>query len=215
MLHHVEGELILLGPTRAVVETVGMGIECRIPLSTYTAMKGKERSRVRLLTHLQVLEDDLRLYGFATEKERDLFRLVTSISGVGPAIALAALASFDPAGFAGAVAAGDSRALRRIKGVGPKLSERMVLELKDRAADLSSLAGGAGGAARAAVPEAVFADAVSALVELGFSRREAVGKVEAAVERLSRGQAEGGEAARREARLTVEAIIQAAMRTRE
>ncbi len=189
MVHHFEGQLVLLGPARAVIETGGIGFELRIPLSTFQGLKGREGTRVRLLAHLQVLTDDLRLYGFATEAERELFRLVTSIGGVGPAIGLHLLATFDPAAFARAILSGDSRALRRIKGVGTKLSERIVLELKDRAQDLAQLAGAGAAppgvdASTASVPETVVADVARALVELGFSRREADQRVKAAIELL-------------------------------
>jgi len=188
MVHHLEGQLVLLGPGRAVIETGGIGFELRIPLSTFHGLKGREGTRVRLLAHLQVLTDDLRLYGFGTEAERELFRLVTSITGVGPAIGLHLLATFDPATFARAILAGDSRTLRRIKGVGTKLSERIVLELKDRAQDLAQLAGPAepvpAGSATAPVSDAVAADVARALVELGFSRREADQRVKAAIELL-------------------------------
>lgn len=220
MFHHLEGELVLLRPTRAAVDVAGVGYECRIPLSTFSALKGKEGTRVRILTHLQVLEDDLRLYGFATEKERELFRLITSISGVGPAIAFAAMASFDPSGFAGAIAAGDSRALQKIKGVGPKLSERIVLELKDRSDVLSLLAEGGPGIRdeaiqRAAIPDRVLNDAVAALMELGFSQKEARGRIDGALAKLlpggpgsPTGKPISGSA------VTVEGLIQAALRTR-
>ncbi len=217
MYHHIEGELVVLGPTRAVVEAAGVGYECRIPLSTYSALKGKEHKQLRLLTHLQVLEDDLRLYGFATEQERELFRITTSIPGVGPSIALAALASFDPGGFASVVNAGDSRALQRIKGVGPKLSERLIFELKDRASTLMAVVGGEGKAASplSAVPIPVIADAEAALVELGFSRREAKAKVEDTITRLlSRAQEAARETGIQSPALTVEVIIQAALRSR-
>jgi holliday junction DNA helicase RuvA len=220
MVHHVEGELVVLGPSRAVVQTGGVGFEVRIPLSTYTALKGKEGARVRILTHLQVLEDDLRLFGFATERERDLFRLLTSINGVGPATALVVLASIDPAAFAALIAAGDAKPLQKIKGIGPKLSERLIVELKDRTAALEALAGAAGGsAARSAgspVAPAVVDEAVKALLVMGFPAREAKGRVEAAIGKLfggAKGAASGEPGPTGSA--TVEAIILAALRTRD
>ena len=220
MYHHLEGVLAFLAPSRAVVEASGIGFECRIPLSTFTALKGKEGARVRLLTHLHVLEDDLRLYGFATERERDFFRLVISAAGVGPAIALAALASFDPPAFVSAIESGDARALRRIKGVGPKLSERMVLELKDREEALAALLGGGGPAGspsrHPALPEATISDAVKCLETLGYSLREARERVDAAIQLLERpaDPAKDVPAGGQRPALTVEAIIQAAMRAR-
>jgi holliday junction DNA helicase RuvA len=213
--HHIEGELVVLSPTRAVVDAGGIGYECRIPLSTFSALKGKERTRVRLLTHLHVLEDDLRLYGFASERERDLFRLITSISGVGPGIGFAVLASFDPAGFAGAIASGDAKSLQKIKGVGAKLSERMILELKDRAAALAALAGGdgaSGSPSGGAAGSRVVQDAIALLETLGYAAREARERVEAALRKLRpQGASPGGDGG---PELTVEALAQAAMRTR-
>ncbi|MGH9362804.1 MAG: Holliday junction branch migration protein RuvA [Thermoanaerobaculia bacterium] len=222
MVHHLEGELVFLGPARAVIETAGVGFELRIPLSTYRLLKGQEGRKVRLLAHLQVMEDDLRLYGFSREDERTLFRLALSVAGVGPSTGFALLAAFEPAGFAEAIAGGDARALQRVKGVGPKLSERLVLELKDRTAELAALAGasveGGGGPGGAGAGErAVIADAALVLVELGFGRREAEEKVRAAIARLLAGApppAPGGEAAPRPS-LTVEAVIQAALRSRK
>src|SRR5262245_44161046 len=217
MVHHLEGQLVLLGPARAVIETGGIGFELRIPPSPFHGLKGRERTRVRLLAHLQVLEDDLRLYGFGTEAERELFRLVTSIGGVGPAIGLHLLATFNPSSFAAAILSGDSRALRRIKGVGTKLSERIVLELKDRAQGLAQLAAGAGGpperagASTASVPEPVLVDVAKALVELGFSRREADQRVQAALEQLLAQGRDAGADGKPAAAPTVEAILQAAL----
>jgi holliday junction DNA helicase RuvA len=212
--HHVEGELVVLSPTRAVVDAGGVGYECRIPLSTFTALKGKEHAKVRLLTHLHVLEDDLRLYGFVSERERDLFRLITSISGVGPGIGFAVLATFDPAAFAGAIACGDAKALQKIKGVGAKLSERMILELKDRAAALAALGGGDGASGTAAVGAEgrVVQDAIALLETLGYASKEARERVEAALRKLRpQGAPPAGDG---RPDITVEALAQAAMRTR-
>jgi Holliday junction DNA helicase RuvA len=220
MYHHIEGELALLGSTRAVVDAGGVGYECRIPLSTFSALKGREHSRVRLFTHLHVLEDDLRLYGFASERERELFRVVTAISGVGPAIALAILASFDPGEFAGAIARSDAKALQRIKGVGTKLSERLVLELKDRVEALAALAGPGqpptqGRPVEGGVEAQVLADAVAILVELGFSPKEAKTKVDGALGRLLAAAREApGPTGSKAPAITVETIVQAALRTR-
>lgn len=217
MYHHIEGDLVVLGPSRAVVEAAGVGYQLIIPLSTYKTLKGKEHTRLRLLTHLQVLEDDLRLYGFASEEEREIFRITISIPGVGPSIALAALASFDPASFACVITDGDVKALQRIKGVGPKLSERLLFELRDRASSLAELAGAraaGAGSFMSSVPAQVYEDAVASLIALGFNRREARSRVESTIERLlSRAREEAGEAGPGE--ITVEAIIQAALRTRD
>ena len=214
MFHHVEGELAALTPSRAVVSAGGIGLELRIPLTTYTALKGKEATKVRLLAHLQVLEDDLRLYGFASEEERIVFRLATSISGVGPAIALAILAAFSPADFGAAIEAEDATVLKKVRGVGPKLAERLVLELKDRAGPLAELTRGTAAATASPVPSSVIAEAVAALEALGFAAREAKSRVDGAVTKLlddGNGKAREGSGP---PAISVEAIIHAALRTR-
>lgn len=219
MYHHLEGELVALSPTRAVIQAGGVGYELRIPLSTFRALQALAPAgdaavaaapvRVRLWTHLQVLEDDLRLYGFQGEGERALFRIVISISGVGPSTALALLAAFDPAEFSSVVSAGSAAALRRVKGIGPKLSERLLLELRDRAHELRLLASagspGSRGSATAPSGSVAVGDAIAALVELGYSRKEAQERIHAAVAQI--GGARG-------ATPRVEELIQAALRAR-
>ncbi len=217
MYHHLDGLLDRVGPTRAVIDAGGVGYEVRIPLSTFEVLKGRHGQRVKLLTHLQVLEDGLRLFGFATQEEREMFRLATSISGVGPAIALAALSTFGVEVLVESIRRGDARSLQRIKGVGQKLSERLVLELKDRVVEISAISAALGpsgkpGFASSRTPGAPATDAIAALVELGFSRREAESKVNAAVTRLQTGTVAAGN---ERATPTVEAILQAALRTRE
>jgi Holliday junction DNA helicase RuvA len=175
--HHLRGELIRLTPTSVVVEAGGVGFDVRIPVSTYEALKG--RKEAVLLTHLHVREDDLRLFGFATEGERELFRLLTSVAGVGPSIALGCLSTFAPAEVASAISEGDLKMLQRVKGVGKKVAERLTVELRDRLEAIGAL-GGAGGGARPAggtptdlsrLPEV--ADTAAALVTLGFDRKSA------------------------------------------
>jgi Holliday junction DNA helicase RuvA len=191
--HHLSGELRELSLTRAVVEAGGVGYDLRIPLSTYEDIKG--RKEVRLLTHLHVREDDLRLYGFGTEEERELFRLLLSVTGVGPSIALAALSALRPAEAAGAIASGDLKTLQRIRGVGRRLAERLVVELRERVASvvtalgeglspagLSRPDGGEGQLTGAAGRKG--ADAVKALVELGYERKSAQERVSAAYKEL-------------------------------
>lgn len=177
-----------LSPTSAVVEAGGVGFDLRIPLSTYERLKGKKESC--LYTHLHVREDDLRLFGFATLEERDFFRLIQSVGGVGPSIALAALCALSPAEVARALVGSDHKTLQKIKGVGRKLAERLILELRDRVGDLAlrlgmtevsprpgDLARG-GSCPPGRLPED--SDAILALIGLGFERREAEARVEEA-----------------------------------
>lgn len=172
MYQHLRGRIHDLSLTHVVMDVQGVGYHCRIPLSTYDTLKGAEQ--VLLLTHLHVREDAMSLFGFATRPERELFRLVLSVGGVGPTIALAALSALRPAEVVRAVSERDIGALQRIKGVGRKLAERLVIELRDRVDDL---AGELDARAPAAQLEAAgedeprsreSSDAVKALVELGY-----------------------------------------------
>jgi Holliday junction DNA helicase RuvA len=191
LYHHLRGELVLLTPTSAVIETSGLGFDLRIPLSTYEALKGRKEAVI--LTHLHVREDDLRLFGFATEGELELFRLLLSVSGVGPSIALASLSTLAPGEVAAAIADGDLKTLQRIKGVGKKLAERLTVELRDRAGAIQALPGAGGGAAPRTTGESTprdllripeVADTARALVTLGFDRKSAGERAAAAYSAL-------------------------------
>ena len=182
MYDRLRGVLCELSPTRAVLDVHGVGYLCRIPLSTYEQLKGLQEAQ--LLTHLVVREDDLTLFGFATDNERELFRLVLSVTGVGPAIGLAALSALTPCEVAQALADEEIKTLQRIKGVGRKLAERLALELRERVPPLLAKFDGAretmvvaadlGPADR---PEGV--DALRALVELGYDHKIARQRIEA------------------------------------
>ena len=166
----------------AVVDVGGVGYRLQIPLSTSEALSAGEEAC--LYTHLVVREDDLRLYGFASRDERDVFVLLLSVPGGGPATALEALSIFSSSELLIALSTGDLAVIRQIKGVGKKLAERMVLELKERAALLGPrLASGAAAATagRAAGGESVHAvsEAVKALIEIGYPRRSAEERVAA------------------------------------
>ena len=198
MYHHIRGEVLELTPTGVVVEASGIGFDLHIPLSTYRRLKGLKEASV--LTHLYVREDEQRLFGFATPGERDLFRLILSVSGVGPSIALACLCALTPQEVAQSIAAGDIRVLQRVKGVGRKLAERLVLELRDRVGRLLLSLGveavpgrppaiaGTSEAQCSLVPEV--SDAVLALVGLGFDRKKAETRAGETYRALGRGKSE-------------------------
>ena len=137
---------------------------------------------LRLLIETHVREDHIHLYGFADEAERGWFRLLTTVQGVGAKLALAVLSVLAPDALATAVMAQDKAMLTRAEGVGPKLAQRIVIELKDKVGGIVLGPGAAKGAA--AVPEGSAADAVSALVNLGYSRSDAFGAVAEAAKRL-------------------------------
>ena len=132
MISFLEGKLTEALPTQVVIDVNGVGYEALIPLSSFDKLPQPGQA-VRLLTHLAIRDDAHVLYGFMTESERELFRLlIRHVSGIGPKIALNVLSGTTAAAFRTAVAEGDVAALSRINGVGKKTAERMVIELKDK-----------------------------------------------------------------------------------
>ena len=138
-----------------------------------------------LLIETHVREDHIHLYGFASVEERDWFRLLTTVQGVGARLALALLGTLAPAALAEAVLMQDKTSLTRAPGVGPKLAQRIVTELKDKVGGIA-LGGAATAAALDAEAKGPLADAVSALVNLGYRRAEALGAVSTAMRDLGR-----------------------------
>ncbi|MCH2584812.1 MAG: Holliday junction branch migration protein RuvA [Planctomycetes bacterium] len=187
MYHHLRGKLIELGSLSAVVETSGVGWHVQVPLSTRSLVGDRLGEEVLLYTHLLVREDVLKLFGFSTLEERELFRLLLSVSGTGPKIALQALSAFSVKELIRDLGSGDVDSLKRIKGGGKKLAERMVLELRDKAGVLQL---GEPGSGAEQLPEGgggrVSEIAITVLVEqLGFSLKDARKRVEAACQKLS------------------------------
>ena len=193
MYESVRGRLAEKEATRCVVETGGFGYVVAVPASTADRLP-RVGEDVRLLLHLVVPErgGEWRLFGFLTADERALFRACLGVSGVGPSTALALVSGMPPSAFRLAVAAGDVTALTRIKGVGRKTAERLVLELRGAVAP-------GGTAAPAAPAEGPVAEAVAALVALGLEPSEAA-------ERLRR--------LPDAATMPVEALVKRALRTR-
>lgn len=181
MIYSITGKLVCMEPGFAVVEAGGVGYRCSTTTGTLAKLppRGNE---VTLLTHLYLREDVLELFGFYTEEELRCFRLLIGVSGVGPKAALAILSTLTPQKLMLAIAAGDAKAVKA-PGVGPKLSQRIVLELRDKFSpeDLAGGVAGGGFVPLAAGEEASAAgEAVAALVSLGYGQTEAA----AAVSRL-------------------------------
>ena len=168
MIGSLAGLLVQKSPPALRVEVGGVGYELEAPMSTFYQLPPVGQS-VRLLTHLVVREDAQLLYGFGTADERTLFRSLLKVSGIGPRIALAILSGSTVEAFAACVQAGDDAALTRIPGVGRKIAERLIVEMRDRLAAQVA----AGHAAVAASPVGVAAEAFSALVALGYRPAEA------------------------------------------
>lgn len=172
MIAFLSGTLVAALPTQVLLDVGGVGYEVLIPLSSYDRLPSPG-SALKLLTHLQVREDAHTLYGFTSEAERDLFRLLLNhVSGVGPKLALAVLSGMSVTSFKGAVVAGDVAAIARIKGLGKKTAERIVLELRDKV----GVAAAWEAASSQLLPtpaEAALNDAVLALIALGYRQVEA------------------------------------------
>jgi len=175
MISFLEGTLSESWPTRAVVNCQGIGYELLIPVTTFDHLP-LVGEKVHLLTHLVVREDAHTLYGFFTSGERDLFRLLLHhVSGVGPKTALSILAGTTPQAVRDAVASGDTSSLAKLKGLGKKTAERIVLELRDKLPALDSLAGGTSPGRANATPNISghAQDALLALLALGYKGTEA------------------------------------------
>lgn len=181
MFYYIKGKLVHLEPTFAVVDVGGVGYKLTVSGTTYEAMPPRSLTdppQVTLYTHLAVREDDIELYGFATQAELSSFRMLLTVSGVGPKAALAVLSLLSPEKFALAVCTDDRRTISRANGVGPKTAARIILELKDKMLKENGGAipdGGAVSDAPAApAGRGKLSEAVDALIVLGYSRPEAL-----------------------------------------
>ncbi|MDX1680285.1 MAG: Holliday junction branch migration protein RuvA [Akkermansiaceae bacterium] len=195
MIARLRGKVIEAYPNRLVVDVSGVGYEVLIPISTFDHLNPSEGLAVDLRTHLQVRETAHTLYGFATEEERDVFRLlIERVSGIGPAIAMAVLSGMPVAHFKNCVVNGNAVEIARVKGLGKKTAERIVLELKDKVGVTDTWQDAASGTVSAPA-----ADAEMALIALGYKQadaRKAVRKIldgdaEADAESLIRGALRG------------------------
>ena len=191
MIARLRGKVIEAYPNRLVVDVQGVGYEVLVPLSTFDRLHAAEGVEVDLRTHLHIRETAHTLYGFATEEERDVFlMLIDRVSGIGPAIAMAVLSGLPVSRFKSCVVAGDVVELSRIKGLGKKTAERIILELKDKVGVTDTWQDAASGSVSVSA-----ADAELALIALGYKQvdaRKAVRKVletdaTAAVDVLVRG----------------------------
>lgn len=177
MIYSITGLLRQVAPTYCVIEACGVGYQCSASTYTLSSLPGRGQE-VTLLTHLWVKEDGMELFGFSTEQEKHCFRLLIGVSGVGPRVALAILSDSAPDRLMLSIAAGDAKALTRAQGVGAKLAQRIILELRDKVTDedIGSSFGEEQGTIAAlgeSAKNTAKSEAISALVALGYGQTDA------------------------------------------
>lgn len=165
MFDYIKGTLVELSPAEAVVEAGGFGFDIQISLQTFQSLQGKEKVIVYLYHYLR--EDDEQFYGFATKDERELFKLLISVSGIGVGTARMMLSSLTDEEIRNAIIAEDVARIKSVKGIGLKSAQRVIIDLKDKIIK--------GGGVEAAVPvlggnDALIQEATTALVMLGFAK---------------------------------------------
>ena len=191
MIHHLKGKLVEKNPTYVVIESNGVGYFLNISLHTFSLLPSDEN--ITLYTHLQVKEDSHTLFGFSDKSEREIFRLLLSVSGIGASTARTMLSSLDPIQVRDAIASGDVATIQGIKGIGAKTAQRVILDLKDKILkvyDIDEVSLKSNNTTKE--------EALSALEVLGYSRRQS-GKV---VERILS----------QDSSLSVEGIIKSALK---
>jgi holliday junction DNA helicase RuvA len=201
MIAHLSGTLLAKHANSVIVEVAGVGYEVQIPLSTFYELE-ELGSKVQLRIYTHVREDTLQLFGFKTARERELFMRLISVSGIGPKLGITLLSGMSADEMIASIRNNDLARLTLIPGVGRKTAERLVVELRDKVATLSSsdlaVEGSQAASSEAVTEDAVHADALSALVNLGYQRSAAEKAITAAL-------SEGGA-------ITVESILRRTLR---
>lgn len=182
MFYFIQGKLALLDPSFAVIDAGGVGYKLTISQTTHDGMPAhltvSEQPQVKLLTYMAVREDGIELFGFATQEELSAFKMLISVSGVGPKAAMSILSLLTPEKFALAVCTEDKKTISKANGIGPKTAARIILELKDKLTRETALQGTdaavPGNDQTAAVSNGSLNDAMDALTVLGYSRSEAM-----------------------------------------
>ena len=175
MFEYIKGVLQYKSAAYCVIDVGGVGFKVYVSLNTMSRI-GNVGETVTLYTYMSVREDDISLFGFASREELSMYLMVISVSGVGPKVGIAIVATLDPSSFSLAVATGDYKKISQTKGVGPKLAQRIVLELKDKVAkELNSqnVEEQAANDLQAVSGMSVSHEAISALMVLGYSSAEA------------------------------------------
>jgi len=173
MFYYLSGTVAHVEPYLAVIDCGGVGYACKTTSYTISSLRKGEKGK--LFTYLNVREDAMELFGFATQEELNLFQQLISVSGVGPKAALSILSSNTPANLALSIITGDEKALTCAQGIGKKIAQRVILELKDKLAKGQTVIGGGetyGGTGVTIIPENKSSEASAALAVLGYSQSE-------------------------------------------
>lgn len=172
MFYYVQGKVAHIAPYLAVIDCCGVGYACRTTSHTIAALTPNQPAK--LFTYLHVREDIFELYGFISESELNCFQMLIGVSGVGPKAALAILSSNTPEGLALAIVSGNEKALTSAPGIGKKIAQRLILELKDKLArgQLNVSGGEAYSGGITVIPENKTSEASAALAVLGYSQQE-------------------------------------------
>ncbi|VAW09940.1 Holliday junction ATP-dependent DNA helicase RuvA [hydrothermal vent metagenome] len=166
MIHHLKGKLVEKNPTHVIIECGGVGYFVNISLHTFSRLNDAEN--ISLFTHLQVKEDSHTLFGFTEKSERQIFRLLLSVSGIGTSTARTMLSSLSPVQIRDAIANGDAPTIQSIKGIGAKTAQRVILDLRDKVLKVYDIDEVSSSSSNTNKDEAL-----SALEVLGFVRRQA------------------------------------------
>lgn len=170
MFHHIEGTISEIGQNLAVVDCGGVGFELNVTVNTLSRLSVGERARLFVFDYVK--EDCFDLFGFATKSEKRCFEMLLTVSGVGPKAALSILSAVTPETLALAVMSGDEKALTSAQGVGKKIAQRVILELKDKLAKQSELPNFTPSAAVSSGGSAALNDALTGLAVLGYGTAE-------------------------------------------
>ena len=178
MITHLSGTVVEATPSKIIIDVQGVGYEVLIPTSSFSNFPPPGQT-AKIFTHLVIREDAHILFGFSTIEERELFRMVNTVTKIGPKIALNLLGSLSPSEFQIAVAEGNTKRLSQISGLGKKTAERIVVELKDKVGIPPQKPSNKAGRSQSTTDQTI-RDAVAALVALGYKQPDAVRRVEAA-----------------------------------
>lgn len=168
MIEYIKGDIASLTPTEAVIETTsGVGYLLNISLNTYTSIEQSSRKTLRMYVHEIIREDAVTLYGFFDLQEREIFRQLIGVSGVGASIARMILSSIPPVDLQQVIVGGDVRRLKAVKGIGAKTAERIIVDLKDKIKGVDATL-----LEKTPVASEIFDEAMAALVMLGFPKQQ-------------------------------------------